>query len=314
MLPRVFVERLTKIVPEHAWEAVLQSFSDPQVTAFRINTMRATPETVQATLVSAGISIRAVAWNPLAFWVLQEDRNRLMASDPYRKHWIYLQNLSSMVPVMLLNPQKEEQILDLAAAPGSKTLQMAALMQNSGSIAAVEVVRKRFFQLQANLKAQGATNVRTFLKDGTTIWRHRPNYFDRVLIDAPCSTEARFREDNPETYRYWSLRKVHEMAWKQNQLLQAAIRCARPGGEIVYSTCSFAPEENEAVIEAVLQQFGEAVCIEPLSVAFPNTQPALEQWEDNTFRTDIQYALRILPTPQMEGFFVAKLRKRMPTD
>ncbi|MBN8589836.1 MAG: RsmB/NOP family class I SAM-dependent RNA methyltransferase [Rhodothermia bacterium] len=314
MLPIAFTERLSRIIPTQILDSVYQSFVAPPATGFRINTLRATTEAVYAALQASDIKFHTVDWYPLGFWVFPEDRTRLLSHPVYHQQWIYVQNLSSMVPVLLLEPQRDEHILDLAAAPGSKTLQMAAMMQNTGTIAAVEVVRKRFFQLQANLKAQGATNVRTFLKDGTSIWRHRPNFFDRVLIDAPCSTEARFREEAPETFRYWSLRKVREMAWKQNQLLHSAIRCARPGGTIVYSTCSYAPEENEAVLDAALRHFEGIISIEPMAVHFSNTQPALHTWEGNIFLPEVRHAVRILPTQQMEGFFVAKIRKHLPTD
>ena len=152
-----------------------------------------------------------------------------MASDAFSEHRIYVQNLASMIPPLVLDAQPGERILDLGAAPGSKTLQLACLMRNTGEIAAVEIVKRRFYKLRANLEAQGATNVRPFLRDGATVWRHRPEHFDRVLLDAPCSTEGRFRTDDPATYAYWSPRKIKEMARKQRRLLHAFSRAMRAG-------------------------------------------------------------------------------------
>jgi 16S rRNA C967 or C1407 C5-methylase (RsmB/RsmF family) len=186
-------------------------------------------------------------------------------------------------------------------------------MENRGELAAVELVRSRFFKLRANLQAQGATNVRTFLKDGETVWRHRPAYFDRVLLDAPCSTEGRFHTADPETHAYWSPRKIREMARKQHRLLFSAVQALRVGGVLVYATCAFAPEENEAVLDDTLGRFGAALHVEPLGLDLDNMVPPLPSWEGRTFAADLSAARRVLPTPTMEGFFVAKLRKTEST-
>ncbi len=222
---------------------------------------------------------------------------------------MYVQNLASMVPPLALAPEPGERILDLAAAPGSKTLQMAALMGNTGEIAAVEVVRDRFFRLHANAKAAGATSVRTFLQDGTRVDRYRPEHFDRVLLDAPCSTEGRFRADDAETTRYWSERKVREMQHKQERLLVSAVGALREGGVLVYSTCSLAPEENEAVLDRVLTHFEGALEAEPLPVAVPEFMPALDAWEGTAFTHALPEARRLLPDGTFEAFFVARFRK-----
>lgn len=309
MLPPVFLDRLKNILPSDHLEACLATFAAPQVTSFRVNTLKATREEVLADLERLTININAVVWFENAFWVSEKERTTLLNTPLYKTQKIYIQNLSSMVPPLLLAPEANEEILDLTAAPGSKTLQMACMMGNTGTIAAVEVVRKRFFQLQANLKAQGATNVRTFLKDGTTVWRHRPNHFDKVLLDAPCSTEARFRLNDPDTFKYWSLRKIQEQAYKQEKLLESAVLSLRNGGCLVYSTCSFAPEENERVLHRVLSRFEGSLSIVPFSMEFPNQQDGLTTWQGENFHADLRHTKRILPNALMEGFFVAKLQK-----
>lgn len=317
-LPDLFLNRLADIVPAPHFEACCASFEMPLATAFRTNTLKAETEEIKNTLLQDGINAHSVSWFSDAFWIEPEKRSNLLQSDLFKQQKIYVQNLSSMVPPLLLNPCAHETILDLTAAPGSKTLLMACLMKQdaekkgiepNGHIAAVEVVRKRFFQLQANLKAQGATNVRTFLKDGAFVWKNRPEFFDKVLLDAPCSTEARFRMDDPETYRYWSLKKIKEMAYKQEKLLHSAIQCLRVGGELVYSTCSFAPEENEMILQKALNTFGDAIALVEMDLPFPNVQVPLSSWQGASFDTTIQHARRILPTHNMEGFFVAKWRK-----
>lgn len=309
-LPAAFLARLNTILPPERLADTLETFVQTPATGFRINTLRASRDSVLAALTVEGLTPQPVAWYEDAFWIPPDQRAALLASAAYRQQQIWIQNLSSMVPPLVLAPQPGEDVLDLAAAPGSKTLQMACLMQNEGHIAAVEVVRKRFFQLQTNLKQQGAQNVRTFLKDGTQVWRNRPEFFHRVLLDAPCSTEARFRTDDPETYRYWRVRKVYEMAHKQKELLISGLKCLQPGGTLVYSTCSFAPEENEGVLTQALDFFCDEVELVPLAFSAENQQPCLTEWDGAPFHPSVRHALRILPTPQMEGFFVAKLHKK----
>ncbi|MEM1128021.1 MAG: RsmB/NOP family class I SAM-dependent RNA methyltransferase [Bacteroidota bacterium] len=310
-LPPAFVERLAQIVPAARYEAVLATFAAPAPTGFRVNTLKATGAQVEAAL--ADLPLQRVAWKPDAFWVPAEARAALLASEAYANQHLYVQNLASMIPPLVLDPQPGEHVLDLTAAPGSKTLQMACQMKDEGEIAAVEVVKGRFFKLRHNLEAQGATCVRTFLKDGTKVWRYRPEHFDRVLLDAPCSTEGRFHVSEPGRWAYWSLRKIKEMARKQQRLLFSAIQCLKPGGTLVYSTCSFAPEENERVLDKALRTFGEALTVEPLPLSLEALVPPLTAWQGTPVAADLSAARRLLPTPTLEGFFVALLRKHTST-
>jgi NOL1/NOP2/sun family putative RNA methylase len=309
-LPARFLARLARIVPPERLAATVGSFGAAQAVGLRVNTLRTQSEeaTVQA-LQEAGLHPRPVPWLPHAYVLPADERSLLQESAPYQAGEVYLQNISSQVPPVLLDPQPGERVLDLCAAPGSKTGQIAAMMGNEGELAAVEIVKDRFFRLRANLEAQGAAGVRTFLRAGETVWRHRPDHFDRVLVDVPCSTEGRFRAGDEETYRYWSERKIREMARKQQRLLHSAVLSTRPGGVVVYSTCTFAPEENEAVLDRVLADFGDAVEIEPVVIPVENAVPGLAQWEEKTFREDMSRARRILPDGEMEAFFVARLRK-----
>ena len=322
MLPKAFLDRLRRIVPPDAYDAVVASFAAPQATGFRINTLRAAEDEVIAGLQAAGLRPHAVAGLPGAYWVEAAERAALLASDEAATERLYVQNLASQLPPVLLDPQPGERILDLCAAPGSKTRQLVCLMGDVGEVAAVEVVRGRFFKLRANLEAQGAQSVRTFQRDGASVWRHRPEHFDRVLLDAPCSTEGRFRTDEGETTRYWSARKIKEMTSKQKKLLFSAIQSLRPGGTLVYSTCTFAPEENEAVLSRFLTKFdpsagsGQAPAVEAVPVDLPGafrTQPALDAWNGKAFHPGVRHARRVLPGATAEAFFVARLVKHAST-
>jgi 16S rRNA (cytosine1407-C5)-methyltransferase len=312
-LPTRFLERLPELVPPGRLPGVLAALAKPRATSFRINRLRADLGRILAALKAEGLTPAPMETVPEAYIVPDAQRRALTETAAFGDGEVYLQNPASMLPPRLLGPRPGERVLDLAAAPGSKTLQLAELMDNQGWISAVESVRPRFFRLRANLERHGAANVRTYLKDGTRVWRRVPERFDRVLLDAPCSSEGQFQLASPKSYRYWSERKIREMSRKQRRLLYSAIQCARPGGIIVYSTCTLAPEENEAVVDAVLTRFGDALSIEPIAQDLTLGEPGRESWRGDQYDASLRHAVRILPDARMEGFFICRLRKHRST-
>ncbi len=314
-LPERFLDRLARIVPSDRLDAVAATFeAPPERVGFRTNPLRGDRAATLAALAAAGLDVAPVAWYADAFTVPFDQREALLATDVAKRGAVYLQNLSSMVPPLALGPEPGERILDLAAAPGSKTLQMAALAGETAEIAAVEVVRDRFFRLRANLASGGATWVRTYLQDGTKADRYRPEHFDRILLDAPCSTEGRFRAGDAETTRYWSERKVREMQHRQRRLAEAAVGALRPGGVLVYATCALAPEENEAVVDGLLDRFDGEIALEPIPLPAadaggPPFAAPLDEWKGDAFAHDLSATRRILPDGTHEAFFVARFRK-----
>lgn len=313
MIPAEFLSRLKDILSAENVQRVEEAMHGPKATSFRVNTLLSSMDEVRALLQSADIAFTPVHWYPDAGWVAHDVREPLLASPAYADQKIYVQNQSSMIPPLVLDPQPGERVLDLAAAPGSKTLQITCLMEQDGEIAAVDAVKKRFYKLRDNLASQGADQVRTFLKDGRAVWKNRPEYFDRVLLDAPCSSEGRFHMSDPESFAYWSPRKIKEMAHKQKRLLYSAIQAVRPGGTVVYSTCSFAPEENEMIVDAQLRRFGDAVEVVPLGVETDEMILPHTQWASRSFDDQLAHARRILPGYHTDGFFVCKLVKRDST-
>ena len=313
MFPDDFLERLKNIVPDNKYESVISAMSLPKATSFRVNTLKADREEVVAGLQQEGLELHEVTWNKLAFWVHAEQRKQLLQSKIYLDHKVYVQNLSSMLPPLILDPQPGEKILDLTAAPGSKTLQMACMVNQHAEIAAVEVVKGRFFKLRDNLEAQGATEVRTFLKDGRSVWKNRPEYFDRVLLDAPCSSEGRFHTSEPQSYAYWSPRKVKEMARKQKRLMYSAVQSLKPGGTLVYSTCSFSPEENEAIVAGILKRFADHLHVKPIDLNVHGWEEGLSAWKGKPYSADVSMSRRVYPSYEMDGFFMCKIQKNKST-
>ena len=148
-----------------------------------------------------------------------------------------------MLATLVLDPQPGEDVLDLAAASGGKTLHIAAKMRNEGKLSAVGPVRGQSFKLQTNLKRYGSEITRTYMTNGRTVGKKTPERFDRVLLDAPCSDESRIHQDDPESWQHWKLRKIKEQARKQYGLIRSASAALKPGGTLLYCTCSFAPEK-----------------------------------------------------------------------
>ena len=225
--------------------------------------------------------------------------------------WMYPLNPSSMLAVVALAPGPHEEILDLAAAPGGKTVALAARMGNSGRIAAVEPVRGRFHRLRANLDRCGVSNTQLYLADGRGIGRKVPERFDRVLLDAPCSSEARMRLEDKATHAHWKPRKIREASAKQTGLLRSAWRALKPGGVLVYCTCSFAPEENELVVNRLLKAESGAAP-EPLDFADVPRQAGLTAWRGRECDPRLARAVRVLPDDLWDGFFVCRIRKNGP--
>lgn len=309
LLPELFIARLQEMLPPASREPCLQSFSCHRHTCFRINTLKSSEAELVATLRAEGFRLQPIDWCSGIYSIPPAQRRALTESSAFNQGLIYIQDLSSMLAPMLLDPQPGECVLDLAAAPGGKTLQLAAMMQNSGQLSAVESVKGRFYRLKANLERGGASMVRCYLKDGRSVGAKVPGRFDRVLLDAPCSSEARFDTANPESWAHWSLKKVQESARKQQRLLDSAIRALKPGGTLVYCTCSFSPEENEQVVDAQLRRYRDQITLLPIVLPLSNLQPGLLQWGKRRYDDRLRLAVRVLPNDRMRGFFLCRLTR-----
>ena len=262
---------------------------------FRANTLRSSAEEVRTVLEEAGLAFRTLPWSPEAFLLEEAREPQLRALPLYTEGKIYLQSLSSMIPPLVLNPQPKESILDMCAAPGGKTTQMAALTGGKASITACEKNRARAERLRYNLSHQGAGRVSVLVSDGRKL--DDLFAFDRILLDAPCSGSGTLGPGRGEFTE-----DLYQRSQRfQTQLLRKALKLLRPGHTMVYSTCSILAGENEGTLNRVLSDAGARVLPIPED-AFPDAV---------RLPVSLPGTLCICPDERYEGFFVALL-ERLP--
>lgn len=302
-LPIDFIENIYKLYDPLKVDQILQGMMNPRNTTIRVNTIKYNIQDLMRYFKEKNIKFERALWYSDALIIKNATEKELQKLEIYEKGYIYLQSLSSMVPPLVLNPKKGEKVLDLTAAPGSKTTQMAALMENEGYILANELDKIRSERLQYNVKSQGAEIVEVINGRGEKIGNSYTEYFDKVLLDTPCSGEGRFWLGKPMTYKDWSLKKVNQLAKIQKKLFESAYKATKRNGIMVYSTCTINKEENEYILDWAINNFD----IKLLEINL-NIKEAIKG--DNTgLNSSIDKAIKILPSKNMEGFFVAKIKK-----
>ncbi len=301
-LPEAMLARFTEMGLDLA-EFLPALLSVPSQT-FRINTLKGELDEVLESL--AHLEPAQAGWNRLVFRAGK--RTKLGNLTEHFLGLIYVQDASSTIPVTVLDPQPGEEILDMSAAPGSKTTQIAAAMDNTGLLVANDVSPGRIPSLTGNLDRSGVLNTVVTRLPGQAYGHIAAERFDRVLIDAPCSSEGTLCR----SYRaldLWSEGSIKRLSATQRKLIMSAYHCLKPGGVMVYSTCTFAPEENEAIISHLLKKFPEAV-VEPITLSGLNPQPGFSRWRDTEFNPAVKNILRLFPHKHDgEGFCVASIRK-----
>ncbi len=315
-LPEKFIERLYENYTPLTVDKILSGMSGERNTTLRVNTLKSNVQAVMNDLKENNIKFDRVQWYGDALVLKNASEKQVQKLELYESGSIYLQSLSSMVPPLVLGPKSNEKILDLTAAPGSKTTQMAAMMENKGYILANELDALRYERLKYNVEKQGATIVEVNNGRGETIGKQYEGYFDKVVLDAPCSGEGRFLANDAKTYRSWSEKTVRELAKLQKKLFKSAYQALKPGGEMVYSTCTLNKEENEEILLWAIQELG--IKLLPIEINIKNAETANLQHLDidsskkvgtTSKLEEIKKAIRILPSKETEGFFVAKIKK-----
>ena len=296
-LPQILSDRLTKQFGPGALDAMLKAFDKPRLPTFRVNTIKASDEAVMNRLREDGIAFERVKDIPHAFKIKNRTAHQLLEHELGTSGQFYLQGLSSMLPPLLMDLKPTDTILDLCAAPGSKTSEMAMLTNNQAKIVAMEDNDIRYQKLLNTLSIQGATSVTARLGDSAQLYKELPESFDTVLADVPCSAEGRIEFSDLRTYKYWAEKNIIAHAKLQRRLLKSAVACLKPGGTLIYSTCTLAPEENEDMIGWLIAEFP---FMKPIDVTLPMKNA----------RKTAHKTVTLLPSEEAEGFFVAKLTKQ----
>lgn len=276
---------------------------DPEMWSVRTNTILKSVDDFKSSMSESGFSLEPIPWSDVGFWIKTEDV--VTSVDGYKRGHFFSQNASSMIPPITLNPSEEDVVLDMAASPGSKTTQMAAMMNNKGVIVANDLDMRRLLALRGNLQRCCVMNTTVTNKAAEDIWRTGVK-FDKILLDAPCTGTGTMR---PGVMESTGEAMIKSICKKQKVMLSAASKSLQEDGTIVYSTCSLEPEENEGVVDYGINELG--LKTEKINLDIPRRYLAkvFTGWEGSEFDSSVSDSLRILPTNKTEGFFVCKLKK-----
>ncbi|HHX99709.1 TPA: RsmB/NOP family class I SAM-dependent RNA methyltransferase [Candidatus Dojkabacteria bacterium] len=312
----VFVSRMASIlmVPKGK---VPWIFSQRPITTIRLNSLMGDVEETKKELLGRGYELEEIPWSENTYFVMNKDKAEVSQTELYDDGKYYIQNLSSILATLILDPKKNEKILDMCAAPGSKTTHIADMVSNNANIIANDIDMNRISDLQSVVDQFGA-KAKVTLSDGKEFGQKYPVYFDKVLLDAPCSGEGLIYFKGPKPLRFWSMDKVKRSVFIQKELVISAFKTLKHGSYMVYSTCTLEPEENEGVLTHLLKTFPNAK-VEKIELkdeivkSMPELEdfikPGIRKWSGNVYDKQVKNAIRIVPNKMMMGFFIAKISK-----
>ena len=284
-------------------ERILQGSSVSRKVSLRANTLTSNATEIARSLEDAGIAHNPVSWYADAFVIEDATVRDIWALEAYDQGKLYLQSLSSMLPPLVLGAGPGLDILDMCAAPGGKTSQLAALGGPGTHITACEMSAPRAEKLEHNLRKLGAGNVLVMRQDA----RRLDEFFrfDRILVDAPCSGSGTLRAGNPKMFKRFTPTLVEKCRRQQAALLEKALSLLKPGGTLVYSTCSVLPQENEQQVKAALKRVRKRGSYEVSPIVLPEAASAADA--PPLLPNSLPGTLTICPTDLFEGFFMARI-------
>ncbi|MEK6848175.1 MAG: RsmB/NOP family class I SAM-dependent RNA methyltransferase [Nanoarchaeota archaeon] len=310
----LFTERMLKLFggDSEEYERYLKISEIPMRRSVRCNTLKITPEELKIKLERRGWKIeQSFPEAPEVMVVVSGLKpGELGNSIEHMLGYYYVQELSSLMPALALKPAPGDMVLDLAAAPGSKTTQMAAMMKNQGTLIANDKDINRISVLSTNLERCGVTNAIVTRHDGVQLCEKLEKIgirFDKILLDLPCSGEGNIRS-SPKTLLMWNIRMIEKLARLQRKLAVTAVKLLKENGKIIYSTCTHSPEENEANVNFLSREFN----LEIEKIVLPvKCRQGVKNWEKEEFSAGIENCCRIYPQDNdTEGFFLARMRRR----
>lgn len=299
-----FVERYQKLLGER-YDDFLQHSLSYSTKSVRVNTLKITVASLKKRL-EKDWTLTPVTWCKEGFFLQYKHGKRFDLGNlpEHQLGLIYVQDAASMIPPVVLAPKPGETVLDLCAAPGSKTTQLAMYMKNTGVLVANDVTGDRLTPLGLNIQRCGIMNTLITLRAN----RFLSPVFDKVLIDAPCSGTGTIRR-SLKTLQMWSPSLISRMVAEQRNLIEKGFSVLKPGGVLVYSTCTQEPEENEGLVTWFLNRHSDAELL-PIELDIKRSEPVLS-FEGQTYNPEVSKVLRIYPQDNdTEGFFVAKIGRK----
>ena len=311
-IPGELLDRLRAIYQAEIVDLIATSFSvpsPPSPLAFRVLGDEGVRALVMEDLQKSGFAPDPVPWCSGAFVARGGSRHGLQDTESWSAGRLFMQSLSSMAAAVALEVEPGHHVLDLCAAPGGKTAMLGLNQCGRGVLLANDRSRNRLASLRSVLDQHGISHAELQNRTGESYGGSHRGCFDRVLVDAPCSGEAMLRQGDTAGCTAWSTRRIRRLATQQARLLTAGLRTLKPGGVLVYATCTYAPEENEGVLERVLNRIDVPVELEPLPACLPEGQPGLVEWKGVNFDSSIRHSLRLVPGGDCTGFFIARWRR-----
>jgi len=312
ILNKEFINKLEQIYSSDDLIIIENWFSiEKRKTTFRVNTLKTTNEEIEKILKENNINFEKVVFLKNAYILGDSKESDLWGLDIFKNGYIYLQSLSSQIPVEILDINENDRILDITAAPGWKTSQAAAKMNNIWEIIANDNNAIRIDKLKFTIERQWAKNVKIIKNDARNIGKFFPeylNYFDKIIADLPCSAEWKFNINNEKSYAYWSQNIVNKNYKLQKEIIQNTIELLKDNWELVYSTCTISPEENEAIVHMILWNYPE-MKLQEIKLDYKYARKWINKINDKVYRKEVEKTIRILPSIESEWFFIAKFKK-----
>jgi len=298
------IERYFQFLGEDQTKKLLDANEKPLTPSIRVNTLKIDKDTLKNRLESKGIKLESIDWIHNGFKIRNSPLN-LGSTHEYLQGFYYIQSVAPMLPALILNPNPSDIVIDMCAAPGGKATHLAQIMNNEGNLILIERNKRRIPALEINLRRMGVSNTIIINEDAVNLSKMNLKA-DKILLDAPCTGEGLIRQDSSRK-RSKTMKDIDKLSTIQRKLLKTGLNSLNPGGQLLYSTCSIAPEENEVVIDDVLKNNSEFAIVK---IPSKYGVDGIIDVYNKTLREDIKYSQRLYPhLHDTIGFFISLIEK-----
>ncbi|MBY8980505.1 MAG: RsmB/NOP family class I SAM-dependent RNA methyltransferase [Candidatus Lokiarchaeota archaeon] len=298
------IERYFQFLGEDQTKQLLEANEKPLTPSIRVNTIKIDKDTLKDRLLSKGFKLESIDWINYGLKIKKSPLN-LGSTHEYLQGFYYMQSVAPMLPAFILDPNPSDIVIDMCAAPGGKATHLAQIMNNEGNLILIERNRNRIPALEINLRRLGVSNSIIINEDAVNLSKMNLKA-DKILLDAPCTGEGLIRQDSSRK-RSKTMKDINKLSSIQRKLLKTGLNSLNPGGQLLYSTCSIAPEENELVIDDVLKDNSDFAIVK---IPYNYGVKGIIDVYNKTLREDIKYSQRLYPhLHNTIGFFISLIQK-----